>query len=429
MTTVYQNQIPVLLPQNPKQKKSAAKFWLLGMLFFGGLLIGRVLMWKLGVSVPQRILSAVLSIISMTCLYLGYRRLKKDFRIRPNSLLKSKILIFNIAIAAAFGIGIFRQNSISDIFKELVFFSFLSLNIMVWRYDIAWTWVRKPVIVMFYLSVVLVALTQNIPGIVTTAAGSVENAGVGTRSINTVAFSLRPISIMGLFLCAHGLASNSKSDPWNLLELGGIIGYLVVNLYIFSFRSSIFSAALLILPFLVFTKKVSLKFLVGIFSLALMIGVGWWLIDDTDLYNRFLKRFQDNDMFGGRITEASGLFDQLKYEILIGRGLGGYYISPWTGDGQWRAVHLGVLGFVLRGGLGMATVFLTFFISFNFLKTRAWFQNPQNFAAFLMVPWILASISVNPIGFSPDGVFATMTYGFCIARLNVFEPSNSSYSS
>ena len=159
-------------------------------------------------------------------------------------------------------------------------------------------------------------------------------------------------------------------------------------------------------------------------ALLILLGTGWWFMDGTDSYYRLVNRFSDNDLFAERILESSGFFSDLEYDVLIGRGLGGYYRNPWNGDDGWRANHIGFLGFVLRGGVTMLAVFLAFFMSFNFLKNRKWFDNEQNFAAFLMAPWIMGTITLNPIGFSPDSLFAAMVYGFVLARLNVVAPRN-----
>ena len=120
------------------------------------------------------------------------------------------------------------------------------------------------------------------------------------------------------------------------------------------------------------------------------------------------------------------------YELLIGRGMGGYYTSVrWsTGNAVVNAegtrarisCHIGLAVFILKGGLVFFIINMLFYLPILLPKGRGWYRNRVNMAVMAVVPVYLAFQLVESSPFFTTYA-DTALVGLIWARLGRRQPS------
>jgi hypothetical protein len=226
----------------------------------------------------------------------------------------------------------------------------------------------------------------------------------------------------GLLIGIYGL----NQAKWGLLkffQVMSLIFYFACDVAIFQFRSTgifIILAILIPLFFPSFRKnktKIEAFIFFGVLG-ALILYYYTSTSSWVDLQYRIYSGSQ-NGLFNSRINELKAYLSDMKWMILIGRGLGGTYdaSSVFYGASHWSTIHFGILIFTLKGGLPF------FFLFINFIKTGwlkrnpLWYKNPFNFNAIILLPVYCLRLTTIPLLLAPESLFIIFPFVFIFARL------------
>jgi hypothetical protein len=400
--------------------------WLVIVLSLATILLGRELLWRVGVTVPQRTISAVLSLLLLAAVT------RLWIYVRGNCLrpvlwhaFPARLGILTVWVAWLTAWGLFRGNFVSETFKEVVSFLLLILLAQLATYDEVWRGLRKPLTWFVYLGFIAILLTVRMPGIDTTWGGSTDiSIDWVPRNEGTIGFFMRGMATPGLLLCAWGLVQR-RTDWWRLLAIGGLIIYFTVHVMLFEFRGAVVTIAAVLFVFLLLTPIIRGSIPLGTVTLLVLVGcVTFIIVSRTYAFEHLLSRFGQGQYFRARITEAQALFtDMGPLDLLVGRGIGAWYEGPYwapvfvyNGHRMWAATHFGILGFVLRGGFPLLLFMLTFALPIFGPKPRAWYQVDINLAAIVLAPALLLDMTLNPMILNVDNFFDFLLWSFCLAR-------------
>ena len=435
--THWVEQPQISMPGSPEHADAAPAVWslrlmLLLLLIVAAALVDRQVIWYVGFPVSLGTLAIVLgTLLPAVTLVTSYtasvtlppRLMRHAFGLR---------VIFLVAwITCLLGLGILYDYQtpfavLKEYFGALTLISLLLLG----THDEVWLLLRKPLVVLFYISLVLILLTYHTPAAVFTRGEfQAVKAGQVPRNLDTIGYSIRSVIDLGPFLFAWGMAS-VKKDLWRRLMMGGLPIYVLVESLIFEFRGSLLVAGVILATYVALTPvvrtRIPLKAIIGIVFAS---GIGFVVASQTRGFEELLRRFDQREgMFDSRITEAQAFFkDMGPVDLLIGRGLSGTYLGPdwapmaeYKGRPFWSANHFGFLGFVLRGGVILLLLMASFAVPYFLPKPPGWYANEYNLAAIVSVPVLLLNILVNPLDFFTESVFLFLMWGFCFARLSTF---------
>ncbi len=390
--------------------------------------ISRQALWYFGVPIPLRIVTASCTVFTLFFLSLATWRISSSLAALPSGhLFGPRLLLLCLWVFCLAIYGFIADNLPSDVFKEAAGWFVLVLLCLLGRRDAVWQRVRKPLVVVFYVAFILILLTYKVPHIVTTFERSEERrVAWDSRNIATIGYSIRPIMELGLFLGAWGLVQR-RTDRWRILMVGALGVYFVVNVLIFGFRGSAVALVELIAVFTLLRPIAQGKLHGGTIAATFIVGgIGIAIASQTNAFSKFTHRLSEGDLFESRISEAKAFFEDMNsFELMIGRGLGGSYIGPhWApvivinGRPHWVANHFGFLHFVLIGGFLFLAFIATFVVPIIFRRSREWYDNEYNLAAFTVMPIIIYSILCDPIVIDTDSFFTLLVVGFCFARFS-----------
>jgi hypothetical protein len=412
--------------------------WLVLALVAASVMFYRQLLWYVGVHVSQRVLSAGSAVLLLFALAgTAWSVARSTGPIPSRHGYTGRLLILTAWVVWMTAWGIIRGNFANEVFKEAVGFLILVLLLMLGRYDAVWRAIRKPLIIFFYVAFVAVLLTYRIPGVATDFEGTYElkTKFVG-RNLNTIGYFMAGIMQVALLLGAWGMAERGRKDIWRWFMIGALGGYLFTLVLLFEFRSALLNLTAVVGLFVLLSPRVRGRIPVSATMATLLLAaIGLALAAQTDEFGALMERFARGGMFRERISEAQAFFDDMgPLDLLVGRGLGGWYEGPYWAPGliyaghrMWTANHFGILAFVLRGGFPLLVFVTTFAIPVILPKLPGWPQNEYNFAALILTPVLLCNIILNPPAFEPDGFFLLIMWGFCFARFSTSpEPQNQS---
>jgi hypothetical protein len=114
------------------------------------------------------------------------------------------------------------------------------------------------------------------------------------------------------------------------------------------------------------------------------------------------------------------------WEVIAGRGLGGTFDSSsttWASDRlAWPVLHYGILVMLLKGGVFLFLLFLSFCLVRFWGMPREWYQNPYNLTAALLIPVYLSQFATTPLPFSVEGMPYFLGTMICFARFGKAAP-------
>jgi hypothetical protein len=331
------------------------------------------------------------------------------------------------------GIGLIRDyNFPMIVLKEFTGFQILICMLLLGRRDEVWEAIRKPIVILFYISLVLVFLMSQVPAAILSSEGFVAGKSLqAPRALDTVAYFIRSIVDMGPLLFAWGMASTRK-DIWRILMIGGLAAYVAVEVLLFEFRGGAVAAVFIVLVYIAISPLARMRIPVGpIIGVCFMAGIGFVIASQTKGFNELIERFHESGgFFDARIDEAGSFFrDMGPIDFEIGRGFAGTYTGPawapmpeYNGRLIWSTNHFGFLGLVLRGGFPFLLFMAIFLVPYFLPKPPGWYQSPYNVTAMIAVPWLMLNILINPLDFYPDTFFLMLMWGLCFSRLSTFAP-------
>jgi hypothetical protein len=405
--------------------------WLLLTLLVAFTMIARGVAWHLGLAIPQRLMSAGAAVLLLLALAMAARSAVffSQEQVPPQHAYPLRLFVLTAWILLLVALGCLRGNLVNMIFKDTIGFLILVFLLLLGRYDTVWKALRKPLVILFYVSFALILLTYRMPGLTTDLSGNtsvLQTRDIG-RNLNTIGASLNLLMGSGLLLGAWGLV-RQRTDTWRILMIGALPVYSFVEAGLFEFRGALITVALLLVSFVVPLSILRRRFpFKAILALAIVVvGVIGFLFSRGDELG-VMRRFEREDnIFASRIEEANTFFDDMQpIDLVIGRGMGGWYVGPiWAtgafvdGKPHWTANHFGFLAFVLRGGFPMLLFMATFVAPIVMPKSPLWRRNEYNLAAAVLTPVLLFNIIANPVVIDPDGFFGLMLWGLCFARFS-----------
>ena len=400
--------------------------WLVIVLSLATILLGRELLWRVGITVSQRTLSAVLSVCLLAALVRLWIYLPLHCP-RPGgggAAAPRRLGILAVWVAWLTFWGLLRDNIVRETLKEaLAFLMWVVLSELA-TYDEVWR--VKAAHWFVYLGFIGILLTIRMPGVNTTGDRSTDiSIDWIPRNEGTIGFFMRGMATPGLLLCAWGLVQK-QTNLWRVLSVSGLIIFFVVDVMLFEFRGDDNDDPMpFLFVFVLLTPIIRGSIPLGTITLlALAGGVTFAIVSHTYAFEHLLTRFGQGQYFRERISEAHAFFSDMgPLDLLVGRGLGGWYEGPYwapaliyNGHRMWAANHFGFLGFVLRGGFPLLLFMLTFALPIFGPKPRAWYQVDYNLAAVVLTPALLLDMMLNPMIFNADNFFDFLLWSFCLAR-------------
>jgi len=342
---------------------------------------------------------------------------------------------FLLALLSAYGIA--RGNDWYITGKECMAGCHIGIFFILGSDDRFWYKIEKPLTIMFYIGALLVATFSNTP--VVQAIGDVVlqdyNAPISTagRNINSLGYSLRPLMASGLLLGMWGLVRKGK-PIWRFLQVSALFVTLACDVGLFVFRGTFLAIVLvglsylLLLPFLkdnAFSAK-------SVFILTAG-AIGFIVFAESDVLDRLQRRLleetQTESLWGSRNAELRAYLDQVRWEALVGRGIGGTFDA--TGGGSWSkstsigltyrtwgVLHYGILIFSLKGGIVMLALFASWLTPGLRHRPRRWYTNPCNLTAALLFPLYLLILVTNPLPFSVEGLLFMLALMVPLSRFS-----------
>lgn len=309
--------------------------------------------------------------------------------------------------------GLFRGNHQGLLFRDFYAYSTIFMFFILGRYDQAWKDIEKPLILLFWISVVLMAVGLTRAGTHEweQATGAFSFGGGATggdkRAWNTAAYDMRPLMQSWALVFAMSFF-REKKDIWKILGLCAPIANLLFQIFAFRFRSEVAMVCLqigiviVVVPF--FQRKLKLG---TAFLMVLLLGGLFLASRGTEGFQILKERVEgETDLWGGRLAEFRAFKDdQGPVEWFIGKGMGGGYVAPvgwsagthWQGDTLLRdSFHIGFFEPLLKGGVAFVGLYFLFFLRMLRPKPPGWYTNRFNVVAISIVPMFLLSQVIVP---------------------------------
>ena len=227
-------------------------------------------------------------------------------------------------------------------------------------------------------------------------------AGEDMRFTDSFAFQFHPFFILCLPVFLFGWVS--KIIWWKNLKAASLLPYLFFELVIFKFRSSLFMMAMVFIVALLMPSSLKTKIKFIILMSIVFCGVLFWF--DTQNGIVFIERmgqFGSTGMVGYRWPESQRFFDEVGYEWLWGRGIGGgfnlgnlFHMASFVDDSNWQILHIGWFTFLLKGGIPFLLITLSFWIAGIRQKYQWSLENKYNVVAKFWCPIMFVIWLLNP---------------------------------
>jgi hypothetical protein len=338
--------------------------------------------------------------------------------------------------------GIARGNDVDPVIKEFMAGCYIAFFLILGSDDRFWYKIEKPLTILFYISASLVIafsftpMVQVVDGVVVQDySAPIETGG---RLIFTLGHSLLPLMATGLFLGVWGLVRKHR-HIWQILQVSALFVLFACEVGLFLYRSAVVTIALVVLcciflrPLLLGDKVISAKNILILAAVALLF-IGYVGIDhSSSVLDRFSTEKQGAGYWESRNQELRSYLDDMGWETLIGRGVGGTYDATDGGRvttidtnveyTKWPYVHYGILIFSLKGGIIMVVIFISWLMSGLRHRQRSWYKNPCNLTAALLFPAYVLTSFTNPFPFSVEGLLVMLALMVPLSRFSMRLPS------
>ena len=399
----------------------------LTVLFLVGL---RKLLFLWGVPVSQRLIALVGGLIGALLFVCGTHRFGRGHMterlLRPSQLIK--IHFWRVLLVAMLFCGLLRGNQWNEVGNEFIILWIFSSVLVAGGDDRFWYAIEKPLTVIFYVAALLVFFYYDTPSPVTTVEGTVQLdfEYMSVRYLGTLGIEFRMLIGSGIFLGIWGVI-RPRRDFWRYPQILALFIFTVIEVGIFKFRGAAVVFALtclslvLIRPILEYRRRPSRSVILLVLVIASIL-----LFQRTEASQILAQRwFEDKGtaqrtIFGSRNAELSAYLSDMKAEILLGHGLGGFFnayeVFGTPASIQWGGLHFGLLTFTLKGGILMLGLFLAFLLPGFYVRPKAWYQNPCNLVAALMFPILLFQFVMGPFALVPNSIMIYLPTMMAMAR-------------
>lgn len=320
----------------------------------------------------------------------------------PQIELKTGLVkIYTAVVVMLFAYGLLRMNRGYYAASEAWGFLLIGAFAVIGRYDQVWEDILKPMLVMFWIGVLLIVFGLSRRGShdwsdMSLALGWTEGAAGGSRFVNSLGFDLRHMLYFWVPLFSMSAFGRLKGF-WKLAGLTTPVAVFAIGAILFEFRSELILTAttlfmvLAVIPML--RKRLQLKQGLLIMGVALVAFAVIWSKGEMA---GLMERFESKGMSDSRTYESQGmLMDLSSYEYVVGRGMGGWYRPPagWTAGveairgtseaGRYQ-VHIGIMLTVLKGGLLLFVLYLMLIVRTLWPRGAQWYENPYNASAIVI---------------------------------------------
>lgn len=321
--------------------------------------------------------------------------------------------------------GVCYGNPTMFIVKESLWFFMTVVFLIAGVNERIWYVLDKPATVVFYLSIIIFALTYDTISPVKDIVEGAQSLD-GSRYTNTVGYLFRPFISMGAFLTVWGVV-NSRNWKWRLAQGGALIFQLAANVLFFKFRSEAVYGIVVVVMLLFVRPLLERRLRFGVTALlSVSIVVAFLVAYQTEQFHGFIDRlfFHSADT-GGGVTSSRDYEYQLYRSVVgndfyIGRGIGGgFEAGRLFGSDHahhWKTLHYGIMVFTLKGGVLMFLSFCSFVLAGLRIRSVNWYRNPCNLTAALLLPLFIFQFCMNPFALTPEHGCRYALIMMCLAR-------------
>lgn len=281
--------------------------------------------------------------------------------------------------------------------------------------------------IIFYFGAILTFMYINTPAVDVGVDFGLQSFGeISMRHSNTLAMQLRSLLDAGLFLGARGMTRHGGGvSKW--LQVFALVVLFVLQVGYYEFRSEAISIVI-VCAMVLFVTPLLRRRLSGISAVTLLtlffIGVLYYQTTDAwmRLSQRHSEESQKGTLLSTRNDEVSALRQELGWRIVVGNGLGGAFDASSVyrhvrGAKTWQSTHYGVLACILKGGVLLLLVFVSFFVPcIVSRRSTSWYRDPYNITAAVLLPVYLFRACMIPMPFNPDFFCENFGMMFVIAR-------------
>ena len=337
----------------------------------------------------------------------------------------AKVLMLFLAIIFLCLYGIFRGNFLTYIFTDAWILMVILCFLVLGRYDQPWYDMEKPLIILFWIGFAMVLVGLFRPEVMISTWGVDVSTEKDQASSATLGYDVQ--FLLSFWPICFALAYfRPRMDKWRILGLGTAVAYLALQIYFLkrapSARVFAYVITIVFVAAIVHARPVSWTTILLITAFVVIAGT---MVSTEAL----LRRFKEAERTS-RFSEAWALLDDLSgAEVLIGRGMGGYFKPPegWraglavvnkNGEMGRTGVHIGACIPYLKGGLLLFLLNLSFVVPMFRRKGSEWYTDRLNLAAISTLPvWLLFQLTEG----SPSlgAPYDAIIFGFACARMSV----------
>jgi hypothetical protein len=319
------------------------------------------------------------------------------------------VWLYGAAVVLMLIYGAISSNPLDGMASEAWVLGIILFFLILGRYDEVWDLLAKPMMVYFFLGLVLVIMGLSRPGsstwggaggfAVSQEFGSSAEVESDVRSIRTLAYDIRGLlDFWPVLFAVAFLAGGSKL--WRLAGLVTPVICLGLQFLVFKFRSGLLAVAAQVFVIVFFVPMLRRKLNLGAAAVVIVVGLsGLAYFMTTEGYRQTMERFGESDSWGFRLAEFEVVRGEISngLSLLIGKGLAGWYPSPSSHLMYWRAeTHMGFIQPLLKGGLMFFVLFTTLLLRILLPKPRGWYKNPYNAAGFSVLLVVILLLIANP---------------------------------
>ncbi len=343
-------------------------------------------------------------------IYFGTKYIfKKRLDLLCTAAHRLKVYLYFSVLTISLFVGLFRGNNLSFMMNEVILFYSLGLFLILAVDEKFCDQVFKLSTIIFWVAFLGGLLT--LYSLSYTADFMPEDTieGGDERFTRSAAYYFyRPFLILGLPLFLYGWIS--VKSMWKYFQIWSLLGFALFDVFFFKHRGSlVFIGLSLFAVFLTIRFKGQWFKFLGFAFCFLFLVLAWLNSESGEVFISRMNDFNNLSVTENRLPETRRYFDQMGYEWLWGRGLGGGYnlgglFGSYLQDEDWQTIHIGWLVFTLKGGLPLLIIMLMFFGSW--IKKQKFSENLNVFdmTAYYWIPILFLIWSVTPIELSASSV-------------------------
>lgn len=341
--------------------------------------------------------------------------------------LTNRVIVFLLYILFISIYGALNGNLVNLIFIDFWVYFIIIPAMVLGSNPLVWRKLYKPLVILYYIFFFIVYLGKDFLRLHYLEGGYSMDSFDSRLAVKTLAYELSPV--LEFWPIIFTLSFFVKKDKlFKILGFLSLFFFLGLQVYFLKRAPSARAVAQLLLVVALYYKIKPSSFQIKrIVTVAILVISGYFIFSSLLPIDNLTKRFDEED--NSRQNEAQIMLSQLNpHEMIIGRGLGGYfYISDNDGTGiipvndlkhlGKAALHIGFFFIILKGGiLYIALIVWLIFPMFTKWQNKLWLSNPYNFAATVSLLTYLAFRFIEG-GYTTGAIFQAFLFGFCIGRV------------